>query len=143
MTANEEYQIVKDRILFLEYQPGEVLKERELMEEFGCSRTPIREAFIRLNVEGLVNILPKSGTYVSEINYQDLKENFQVRKYLSPLAGELTAQNIAADETTKVEGLIKEFQEEEDPDRQLRIDLKLHKLINQATHNEQPGSSDE
>lgn len=87
-------ETMRDRIAFLEYQPGKVLREGELVKEFDCSRTPIREAFIRLNDAGLVNIIPKSGTYVSEVSFNDLKENYKVRKYLIKLAGELAAKNV-------------------------------------------------
>lgn len=134
-SKSEIYKTIRGRIAFLEYQPGEALREGELVDEFGCSRTPIREAFIRLNDEGLVNIIPQSGTYVSEVNFKDLKENYKVRKYLIKLAGELAAENATSEEINRMENLLEEMKQQTDPEELIRMDIEFHRLVNEATHN--------
>jgi DNA-binding GntR family transcriptional regulator len=60
------YRKLKERIVFLDYEPGQALREKDLMQEFGVSRTPVREALIRLEVEGLVRIFPNQGGQLPE-----------------------------------------------------------------------------
>ncbi|WP_448146085.1 GntR family transcriptional regulator [Labrys miyagiensis] len=65
--AGQAYAIIRRRILDLTFEPGELLSETRLSTEFGFSRTPVREAFKRLENEGLVDVIPQHGTYVSPI----------------------------------------------------------------------------
>lgn len=59
---NEEiYNILKRRIIELKYEPGEVLNEVDLAEEFGISRTPIRKVFQQLTTDKLLNVIPRVG----------------------------------------------------------------------------------
>ena len=62
------YYSLRDRIQYCEMKPGEIIDERTLIEEYGVSRTPIREALNMLYREHLVDIFPQSGTFVSKIN---------------------------------------------------------------------------
>ena len=65
--AGRAYASIKRRILDLTLPPGEALSEQRLATEFGLSRTPVREAFKRLENEGLVDVVPQQGTFVSPI----------------------------------------------------------------------------
>jgi len=65
--AGQAYSSIRQRILDLEFEPGELLSENGLAAEFGLSRTPIREALKRLESDGLVDVVPQQGTFVSEI----------------------------------------------------------------------------
>ena len=68
------YRLIKDKIQYLELMPGQVIKESEMIEEFGVSRTPIREALIRLSSESLIDIYPQRGTFVALINFGIARE---------------------------------------------------------------------
>lgn len=68
-SRSEIYQTLKDDIQFLRLMPGSIIRENDLAEQLGCSRTPIREALIRLSGEYLVDIYPQRGTYVSQIDF--------------------------------------------------------------------------
>jgi DNA-binding GntR family transcriptional regulator len=68
------YQTLKNAITFLELKPGSAINEAELVEKFGVSRTPIREALIRLSDDLLVDIYPQRGTYVSKIDLSLTKQ---------------------------------------------------------------------
>ena len=60
-TIDEVYNILKSRILTCEYKPGQLIFEKEIVDELGVSRTPVREALNILNGEGLLHIIPKKG----------------------------------------------------------------------------------
>ena len=68
------YATLKNAIQFLDLKPGSVISESQLIEELGVSRTPIREALIRLSDELLIHTYPQRGTYVSKIDLSLAKE---------------------------------------------------------------------
>ncbi len=76
------YDSLKDAIQYLELMPGSIIHENELVEKLGVSRTPIREALIRLSSEYLVNIYPQRGTYVSTIDFHLAHEIAYMRHLL-------------------------------------------------------------
>ncbi|MBR2188771.1 MAG: GntR family transcriptional regulator [Eubacterium sp.] len=81
-TKIDVYRLIKDKIQFLDLMPGQVIKESELIEQLGVSRTPIREALIRLSSEYLIEIYPQRGTYVSNINFGIARECAYMRHIL-------------------------------------------------------------
>jgi DNA-binding GntR family transcriptional regulator len=135
MTEDPIYTEIKKRIVLLDYQPGQVLREKDLIKEFGVSRTPVREALIRLEVEGLVRIFPNQGTIVTEVSFQQLRDIFEIRSYLVKLTGQLAAARITKDELDRMRVLVDQMKSEKDPKALMRIDSELHDLINQATKN--------
>ncbi|MFO7878083.1 MAG: GntR family transcriptional regulator [Desulfovermiculus sp.] len=130
------YEELKKRIVLLDYDPGQVLREKELIEEFGVSRTPVREALIRLETDGLVRILPNLGTIVTEVSFQQLKDVIEVRSHLILLTGQLAAARITKPELHELHGLIEQMKKEKDPKVLMELDTKAHDLINQASKNE-------
>jgi DNA-binding GntR family transcriptional regulator len=80
------YESLHADIIALRIQPGVSLSENDLAGRYGMSRTPIREALLRLADEGLVEIVPKSGTTVSRIPYAQLNEAIVIRKALEEVA---------------------------------------------------------
>lgn len=125
-----------DRIALLKYKPGEVLREEKLVDEFDCSRTPIRNAMILLEDKELIRRVPKSGTYVTPVNFQDLKELFKVRKHLLKLVAELLTKNIISEEIETLEETIITMSEEQDPNKRIEMDLSFHRKLYGATHND-------
>src|SRR5699024_6542444 len=88
------YEIVRIAIRELKLPPGVMLLERELAEVLEVSRTPIREALVRLEGEKLIKLIPRRGFKVEPINLQDLKEIYTVLESLEGLACELATVNI-------------------------------------------------
>jgi GntR family transcriptional regulator, rspAB operon transcriptional repressor len=74
------YQFLQSAIVSVQLIPGEGLKEKDIIEYLGVSRTPIREAMLRLEDEGLIEIYPQSGTYVSKIKIESVKESQFIRE---------------------------------------------------------------
>lgn len=80
--AEKIYWMLRQAVVHLEMQPGAVISEKDLCAELGVSRTPVREALQRLADEGLVDIFPHSGTYVSHISFTVAEEGFVIRRAL-------------------------------------------------------------
>jgi DNA-binding GntR family transcriptional regulator len=132
------YNHIRDRILFLEYQSGQILNEKVLADEFGVSRTPLREVLYRLEWEQLVRILPRSGTMVTEIEFHKMMSVFQVRLEVEALAGRLAAELITPDHLESLERLERECEALIDQ-RNLKdlamIDFSLRRILYDAGSN--------
>jgi DNA-binding GntR family transcriptional regulator len=72
-----------------DYAPGSALNEKELAVELGVSRTPVREALLRLRLEGLVRVVPRSGIFVAETSIRQIREITEVRLVLEECSGRL------------------------------------------------------
>jgi DNA-binding GntR family transcriptional regulator len=83
---------LRDLVLGDEYAPGTALSEVRLAELFDVSRTPVREALKQLQVEGLVEIRPKVGTFVRQPSRREIVEMFEVKEVLEGMAARLMAQ---------------------------------------------------
>lgn len=79
-TRAYSYNLVKERILHLELKPGTKISEKEIADELQVSRTPVREAFMKLAEEELLEIIPQSGTIVSHINLEHVEEGRFMRE---------------------------------------------------------------
>lgn len=88
------YNQIRTRIYLLEYPPGEALREEELAEEFGVSRTPIRQVLQRLEYEGLVTTKHGIGTLVMTVDVKALKDVYALRLKLAELVGDLSSPRI-------------------------------------------------
>jgi DNA-binding GntR family transcriptional regulator len=95
-TASAIHEHLLGEILSLELSPGTALQEKLIAEAFGVSRTPVREAIIRLAEAGLVDIFPQSGTFVSRVPVNAIPEAVMIRKALEGATVEAAAE--AADE---------------------------------------------
>jgi DNA-binding GntR family transcriptional regulator len=73
---------IRRRIFTGEFRPGQRINESEIAVNLGISRSPVREAFRILERDGLINTLPRKGSYITDISLQDLEELFEVRKIL-------------------------------------------------------------
>ncbi len=85
MTLKEKaYISIKEDIISCKLAPGSLINEREVAEKLKISRTPLREALIRLEQEGLVEIIPQRGVFVSNISVKVILELYQIREVLEP-----------------------------------------------------------
>lgn len=92
----QAYRVLRDRIVSGALRPGDPLSEPKVAAMFGVSRTPIREVFKRLRDEGLLEILPQVGTFVSRIDIDQVREDQFVRETLECRAVELAAERVAS-----------------------------------------------
>jgi DNA-binding GntR family transcriptional regulator len=136
MSENNIYQELKNQIILLERKPGAVIREKEIMEVFGVSRTPVRETLMRLEMDGLVRIIPNVGTFVAEVSFQQLKDVFEIRSHLVRLAGRLAAERITEEELTAIYERIDGMKSAQDFITLMRLDGEIHVIIRKATKNE-------
>lgn len=94
-TADLIYRELHRDIVWMKRQPNSKISEKELLEHFGVSRTPLREAILRLSEEGLVSVFPQAGTFVAPIPVRLLMESILIRKALETVIAE-TATRLAA-----------------------------------------------
>jgi DNA-binding GntR family transcriptional regulator len=80
--ASVVFRELRDEIVSMRRKPGEAISEKQIAESYGVSRTPVREAVLRLADDGLVEVFPQSGTYVSRIPLYRLPEAIVIRKTL-------------------------------------------------------------
>lgn len=120
-------------------KPGERLMEVQLAEKLGVSRTPIREAIRKLELEGLVVMMPRKGVYVTDMSTKDITDVLEIRAALEGLASGLAAMRITDDEIEDLEMTALEFHkaiEAEDIDRIMKEDIEFHDKIFKAARNE-------
>ena len=119
-------------------KPGERLMEIQLAEELGVSRTPVREAIRKLELEGYVIMMPRRGTYVANLSIRDVNEVFEIRTSLDSLASGLAAERITDDELERLQRLlvtIGGYVEANDMDKIVETDMEFHDLLYQASRN--------
>jgi DNA-binding GntR family transcriptional regulator len=136
MSDKNVYQGLKSQIILLEQKPGAVIREKEIMEVFGVSRTPVREALMRLEIDGLVRIVPNVGTFVEEVSFQQLKDVFEIRSHLVQLTGKLAAARISREELDEIRQRIDAMRSTQDTKDLMRLDGEIHAIINKSTRNE-------
>jgi DNA-binding GntR family transcriptional regulator len=99
------YEQVRDRILNLELKPGQNLDEREFVQGLGVSRTPVREALIRLAGEGLVDLLPNRGARVSEVDLSRVREFFEALDVNQRMATRWAATRRTAENLERIDAM--------------------------------------
>lgn len=77
--TSQAYHLIMKKIIDADYKPGQRVTEKQVEAELGIGRTPVREAFIQLRQENLLNIVPQSGTYISKIDMQEVLDARFVR----------------------------------------------------------------
>ena len=92
------FNTLRQAILKGELAPGERLMEIQLAEKLGVSRTPIREAIRKLELEGLVLMIPRKGAEVAKISEKSLRDVLEVRRSLEELAIELACERMEAED---------------------------------------------
>ncbi len=130
--TEDVYEVLKRRIIELEYEPGEVLNEVEVAEEFNLSRTPIRKAFHQLNNDNLLNIIPRFGAQVAPIDFMYMKSVFEVTRVLDPFAARLAVNRITDEQIGELDAImerLKTYDIQEDYQKAIIDDERFHNII--------------
>ena len=120
-------------------KPGERIMEIQLAEELGVSRTPVREAIRKLELEGYVVMMPRRGTYVASMSIRDINEIFEIRTALESLSNGLAADHITDDELEHLQRLlviIGGYIKEGNIEKIVETDVEFHDLMYHAARNE-------
>lgn len=133
------FNTLRQAILKGELAPGERLMEIQLAEKLGVSRTPIREAIRKLELEGLVLMIPRKGAEVAKISEKSLRDVLEVRRSLEELAIELACQRMSEDDMAELERMQGNFKSAIDRGEAMSIaqsDEQYHDVIYQGTRND-------
>lgn len=130
--SSRVYRSLKDAILSLSYQPGQIMRKRDICEQLDISRSPVSEAVTRLAAEGLVDVMPQSGTFVARFSMDEIREGAFLREALELAAVERVAQTITEDQVKRLKRNLR-VQEAlvDDLDVQgfYELDSEMHNLI--------------
>lgn len=138
LLADRAYELLVRKITRLAAEPGSVLVERDLMQEFGIGRTPIREAMQRLASERLVNHRPNRGMFVSEITASSVQEIYEFRSVVDGYAAFLAASRATPAQVAELARLHKRLlraTEDEDIDDYVESDRQFYRVLAEAAHN--------
>lgn len=133
------FNTLRQAILRGELKPGERLLEIHLANKLGVSRTPIREAIRKLELENLVVMIPRKGAVVAEITEKSLRDVLEVRRVLEALAVQLACEKIRDEEIEELKIASKEFEEalkSGDVTVFAEADVKFHDIIYRTTDNQ-------
>lgn len=100
--AQRVYLTLKEAILAIAYRPGEALRKPEICRALGVSRSPVAEAIARLATEGLVRVVPQSGTFVARFSMAEIREGAFLREALEVAAVDLVARTITDDQLAQL-----------------------------------------
>ena len=132
------FNTLRDAIIKGELKPGERLMEVHLAEKMGVSRTPVREAIRKLELEGLVDMIPRKGTHVAQLSTKDIIDVLEVRAALDRLATELAAERLSYEAQGKLESILKQFTnfvEKQNTQGAIKKDVEFHDEIYKAAGN--------
>ena len=133
------FNTLRQAILTGELKPGERLMEIHLANRLGVSRTPIREAIRKLELEGLVTMIPRRGAEVAQITEKSMKDVLEVRRTLDALSAELACERISKEEEDALLKACQDFEEAvktKDAIIIAKADVALHDIIAAATGNQ-------
>lgn len=132
------FKTLRQAILKGELKPGERLMEIHLAKKLGVSRTPIREAIRKLELEGLVIMIPRRGAVVAEITEKNMRDVLEVRRALEELAVQLACERISEPEILELKQAAEKFKsvsEGEDLVKIAAADEAFHDVIFKSTDN--------
>lgn len=137
--TDEVYETLRDAILNRLFKPGERLQVDEIAERLGVSLTPVRHAIQQLATEGLIEIKPRSGTFVATLSLEEIEATFDVRIALECLAAEKTMDRIRPADEQKLEELLEQLRktvaDEESLRKHEKANSDLHLLLIESAGN--------
>ncbi|MBO4360022.1 MAG: GntR family transcriptional regulator [Eubacteriaceae bacterium] len=125
------YDHVKQKIISREFFPGNRIVEEDLASEMGTSRTTVRSAITRLAFDGLVDVVPKKGTYVAKPTMEDMEEVYELRRVLETEAVRRAIPRIDSEALARMQGCI-----DEQIELEKHYSMQEYVRINSAFHGE-------
>lgn len=126
------YQSLKEAILTLAFRPGDIIRKPEICDRLGVSRSPVADAVARLAADGLVDVVPQAGTFVTRLSMTDIREGAFIREAIEVAAAELVARQITEDQLRELRRNVR-LQETlvADGDQQgfMQLDGQLHEMM--------------
>jgi DNA-binding GntR family transcriptional regulator len=128
---------IRQQILHAELRPGEIVIEPDLAQQYGVSKTPVREALQMLTVEGLVTVLPRKGYMVRSLNFHDVREVMDLRLILEPPLLAAAARNVTPELVAELRGYLQhQFRDGASLDERLAAAREFHLACVRASRNQ-------
>jgi len=130
--TNRTFLAIREAIIELNFLPGEIIRKHDICNALGVSRSPVSEALAKLRNEGLVEVVPQSGTFVSRFSLQDIKEGAFLREAIELACIEILASNISEQQLIDLNRnlkLQKVLAETDDYQGFYQLDAKMHGMI--------------
>lgn len=133
------FETLREAIISGQLAPGERLMEVQLAEDMGVSRTPVREAIRKLELEGFVVMVPRKGAYVADMTAKDVADVFEIRAALESLACGLAAERITEGELDELEKMLHRVADsvgQHDLEALVQADTDFHDMLYRASRNQ-------
>ena len=130
--TDRTFLAIREAIMELNFLPGEIIRKHDICNALGVSRSPVSEALAKLRNEGLVEVIPQSGTFVSRFSLQDIKEGAFLREAIELACIEILASTISEQHLIDLSRnlkLQKVLAESDDYQGFYQLDAKMHGMI--------------
>ncbi|WP_413377435.1 GntR family transcriptional regulator [Alkalihalobacillus sp. 1P02AB] len=135
-TRDFVYEIIRERIMTLDLAPGSSISEKEIADELEVSRTPVREAFLKLSEDELLQILPQKGSFVTLIDIEHAENARFMREHLEVAMIRLACEKITNGAIEKMEMNLSQqemVRKAKDEEAHFQLDQDFHRLISEGT----------
>lgn len=133
------FNILRESILDQTFRPGERLNVKLLAEKLEVSLTPVKDAINRLATEGLIELRPRSGTFVTRLAARDVAETLAIRRALEWLAAETAVQNVTDEVLVELRQIVSILEQPVSTDRERQLherkNLELHQRLIELSGN--------
>ena len=137
--TDEVYEALRQSILGHSFAPGQRLQVEEIAVKLGVSLTPVRHAIQQLSTEGLIEIRPRSGTFIAQLTARDVEETSDIRCALECLAAETAVQRATDREIAEMRSLVSRIaagvSTEQDRNKHEQDNLRFHRLLMEYSGN--------
>ena len=136
--STDLFSSLRKDILQGKLRQGEKLTEQQICDEYNVSRTPVREAFRQLELEGFIETIPNRGAFVVGFSMQDIHDMYELRKSYEVLSVKWAIERITKEEYEKLEEsfeFMEFYTQKKDVEKMLNINMNFHELIYKASHN--------
>jgi DNA-binding GntR family transcriptional regulator len=127
--SDSVYEALRHAILSSTFQPGQRLHVHDLAAQLGVSLTPVKDALTRLEAEALIEVRPRSGTFVTAVSPDDIRETFEIRCALECLAGEKAAEHAGPEDVARLRGIADSIARPSDDGTHGASNVEFHKSI--------------
>lgn len=137
--SEQAYLAIEEMIVMQELPPGSMVSEAELVQQLNCGRTPVREALLRLKLEGYIDVHPRRGALVTSVDIVRQLELLEVRRPLEELVARLAARRATAEEREQCKILsevIRNAARANDRREFYEANKAIHVFLEAATHNQ-------
>lgn len=119
---------LKEEILSGKYPPGVRIRQEDIAEQFGASRSPVREALRMLDADGLINLVANTGAWIAQLSLAECEEMYQIRERIEPLLVRFSIPHLMEANKRKLSELASKMEKNKDIEVFLKLDREFHLL---------------